>query len=357
MQDEGQNRNMRKALGPAFLTRNILDYEPDVDTSLHDLIQRISQHPTFNLYNTLQFFQLDFLMKMAFSESPGHLIQGKDVLGLAKQGTPRLRHFYNWQAIPHIEAFIFRNPIWSRFIPSQTTKWAKSGIARLNARKAGGRLPGRDDLLQKYIDISEKHPDTIHLDTVANLVKSTISAGGDTTAAMMTSLLYFLLKNPQAYEKLQQELDQAVTDSALSRSSPRYSELSTLPYLDAVYKETLRLNPPIAAPLERVVPKGGAVLAGVHVPEGTIVGCVGRIVHLDKDWYGQDSEQFRPDRWLEDPKQTVLMDRAWMPFGNGNRICLGKHIVELELKKVMAALLLNFRVRFPSFCLLHVKSC
>ena len=56
MQDEEQNRLMRKAIGDAFLTRNLLDYELDVDTTLDDLIQRISTHPTLSLYQTLQFF-------------------------------------------------------------------------------------------------------------------------------------------------------------------------------------------------------------------------------------------------------------------------------------------------------------
>jgi len=73
MQDEEQNRLIRKAIGDAFLTSNLLDYKLDVNTILDDLIQRILTHPTLSLYQTLQFFQLDFLIKIAFSESLGYL--------------------------------------------------------------------------------------------------------------------------------------------------------------------------------------------------------------------------------------------------------------------------------------------
>jgi len=347
MQDESQNRLMRKAIGGAFLTRNLLDYEPDVDTTLSALIHRITDHPTFNLYQTLQFFQLDFLIKMAFSESPGHLAQGRDVLGLAKQGSLRIWHWYLWQPLPYLEQFIYHSPIWSRFI-SRPTRWAKTGIERWEARKEENKLepkqPAKNDLLQKYIEVSEKYPDTIKPATVANLVNSTISAGGDTTAGTMATMIYFLLKNPSAYKKLQKELDDAAKSGVLS-PEPRYSELNTLPYLDAVMKETLRLNPPLASPLERVVPKGGAVLSGVPVPEGTVVGCTGRVVHLDTEVYGADSEAFRPERWLESGEgRNQGMERGYMPFGSGGRICLGRYVVELEIKRVVPGLMLGFEV-------------
>jgi cytochrome P450 len=354
MQDESQNRLIRKAIGGAFLTRNLLEYEPDIDTTLTALLRRITTHPTFNLYQTLQFFQLDFLIKMAFSESPGHLSQGWDVLGLAKQGSLRIWHWHLWQPLPYLEQFIYHSRIWSRFI-SRPTRWAKTGIERWEARKqqikersfgdkeGSGGGGQKNDLLQKYIAVSDKYPDTIKPAMVANLVNSTISAGGDTTAGMMATMIYFLLKNPFAYRKLREELEGAMRDGVLSLE-PKYTELNTLPYLDAVMKETLRLNPPLAAPLERVVPKGGAVLSGVPVPEGTVVGCTGRVVHLDQEVYGMDSEAFRPERWLEDEGKVVRMERGYMPYGSGGRICLGRYVVELEVKRVVPAFVLGFEV-------------
>jgi cytochrome P450 len=111
-------------------------------------------------------------------------------------------------------------------------------------------------------------------------------------------------------------------------------------------KVTLRLNPLLGASLERIVPKDEAILSGVAVPEGTVVGCVGRTIHLDQEYYGEDSDTFRPERWLENPKLTVLMDRTYMLFGSGNQICLGRYIAEHEIKRVIPALLLNFKVGF-----------
>ena len=189
MQDEEQNRALKRAVGGAFITKKLLDYEHDVDVTLDALVQSVRQHPVFNLYDTLQFFQLDFLIKIAFGETPGHLQRGGVVLGLAKLGNKRVSHWYSWQAMPELERFIFRSPIWGRWLvrPSQ---WARMGMERLQGRREAAKgASEHNDLLQKCIDASEKYPDILKPQTVANLVNSIISAGADTTAGTMSTTL------------------------------------------------------------------------------------------------------------------------------------------------------------------------
>ena len=76
----------------------------------------------------------------------------------------------------------------------------------------------------------------------------------------------------------------------------------------------MRLHSGVSYPLERVVPQGGAKICGQFVPEGTVVGVNAWVVHRNKDIYGSDAEQFRPERWLDaDEEHVKVMDRTFIP--------------------------------------------
>jgi len=95
--------------------------------------------------------------------------------------------------------------------------------------------------------------------------------------------------------------------------------------------------------LEREVPQGGAEVAGRWLPGGTCVAVPAEVVHFDPSIYGEDARDFRPDRWVQaDSTQRILMERTMLGFGAGKRVCLGRHIAELEMKKVIPRLLLEF---------------
>lgn len=126
---------------------------------------------------------------------------------------------------------------------------------------------------------------------------------------------------------------------------PGRSQVNRLPYLDAVLKESMRVVPIASWGLDRVVPPGGATIAGRYIPGGTVVGCHIDSVHLDEDVYGADAASFRPERWLEaDEDRRRRMDRAYLAFSAGKRTCTGIHIAWLEIKKTLPLLLMNFDV-------------
>lgn len=70
------------------------------------------------------------------------------------------------------------------------------------------------------------------------------------------------------------------------------------------------MHPSVGSPFDRTVPKGGAVLNGYFIPEGTIVGITGWVTQRDKAVFGEDADYYRPERWLEvDEKQVRIMDK------------------------------------------------
>lgn len=111
----------------------------------------------------------------------------------------------------------------------------------------------------------------------------------------MTTMMFHLLQNPNSMQKLHTELRSA----NLTRPHARWSEIQSLPYLDACMWEAIRLHPAFALPLERVVPEGGITIGDYYLPAGTWVGGSPYVVNRHKKTFGADAEFWRPERWLE----------------------------------------------------------
>lgn len=239
------------------------------------------------------------------------------------------------------------------------SRWAREGAARVEKRKAmrdEGKTAGeegkRTDLLDKYLAASEIHTEAIPPRLLFNLVNSTIAAGTDTTVGSVTVLFYFLLTNPGVRGKLLEEINSAV-GVRVGECPVKYAAVKSLPYLDAVIKETLRLLAVLGTTLERTVPPQGAVVGGVHLPGGTVVGCSPYVVHRDEETFGDEVEEFKPERWLVDSngneiseEKRIAMEHATLSWSHGSRTCLGRNLATIEMKKLIPSILMNFEVCF-----------
>lgn len=163
-----------------------------------------------------------------------------------------------------------------------------------------------------------------------------IIAGSDTTATAIRTTMLYLMSSPQAYRKLAHEIRVAAAEGRLS-SPITDEEARSLPYLQAVIKEGLRVFPPVTGLMPTVVPPGGDVICGVHLPEGTEIGWSAFGVQHNKGVYGLDAETFRPERWLEvkDEDHLRAMNSTWeLVFKYGKWQCLGRSVALMELNKV-----------------------
>jgi cytochrome P450 len=103
--------------------------------------------------------------------------------------------------------------------------------------------------------------------TMFNTIGANIGAGSDTTGITLTAVIYYLMKNPECLRKLREEIDAAEQEGRLSIPLT-FKEGQQLPYLQATIKEALRLHPAVGQMLARIVPEGGAELAGKFFPAG-----------------------------------------------------------------------------------------
>jgi cytochrome P450 len=170
------------------------------------------------------------------------------------------------------------------------------------------------------------------LDYIKAEILLVLLAGADTTGTAFQGMMTLIFNNPDVYEKLMAEIDNATRAGHLSEI-PQYEEvIAHCPYYIAVVKEAMRLWPSAPNIFPRTVGERGLTLAGKFVPPGTEVTCNPWIVHRDQNIYGEDAEAFRPERWL-DPVKAKEFNKYNMAFGYGARVCLGRDIALMEMNK------------------------
>ncbi|KAI1656562.1 putative cytochrome P450 [Daldinia decipiens] len=195
-------------------------------------------------------------------------------------------------------------------------------------------------LLSKLYRASEDDQDTLPFDELCEDAMAYIAAGSDTTTNTLTYLIWTLCKRPDVKAKLLAELS-TLPDGFTDL------DLKKLPYLDHVIQETLRLYSAAPSGLPRVVPQGGATLAGHYIPGGYTVSAQAYSVHRNPAVYPEPLK-FDPSRW-ENP--TRAMKDAFVPFGGGSRICIGLHLAKMELRLATA----RFFTRFPNATVSHLE--
>ena len=94
-------------------------------------------------------------------------------------------------------------------------------------------------------------------------------------------------------------------------------QVKRLPYLDACINEGLRLHSTSALGLPRVTPEGGLTILDQHFSEGTILSVPSYSIHRDKNIWGEDFEDYRPERWFE--RDQADIQKTFNPFSIGPR--------------------------------------
>jgi cytochrome P450 len=171
---------------------------------------------------------------------------------------------------------------------------------------------------------------------VAGNVLTMLLAGEDTTANTLAWMIYLLHRHPDAQRRARDEVQ--------GKDLQNYEHVSALPFIDACINETMRLKP--VAPIIMLQPTRDTVVAGVEVPQRTVIMCLMRAGATDERRF-PDAQAFDPARWLDGQMRRGSASspkRVAMPFGAGPRLCPGRYLAILEMKMVMAMLLAGFDI-------------
>ena len=160
-------------------------------------------------------------------------------------------------------------------------------------------------------------------DDLAEQLLLLLFAGYETTASSLSCLFRALLLNPELGPWLEEELNDA---PEAATATPR---------LDATVLEVMRLTPPVGGFFRRNL--SPMRLAGIAIPEGSVIQVVLTPSHPAD---ATDLEAFRPQRHLDGSFEQTLL-----PFGGGERVCLGKALAQLEIRLMTVGLLRKLRLQ------------
>ncbi|KAJ5719828.1 hypothetical protein N7493_006706 [Penicillium malachiteum] len=171
-----------------------------------------------------------------------------------------------------------------------------------------------------------------------------IVAGSETSATLLSGCIFYLCTNPHAMRRLTTEIRSTFT----SDDEITFRNISPLKYLSAVIEESLRMYPPFVTSLARKVPKGGIIIDGEFIPEGTTVAC-----HHYASYHSASNftfpHDFLPERWLgQDARFSADKRDVLQPFSLGPRNCLGKNLAYCEIRLIICKLLYHFDIALCS---------
>ncbi|KAK3956138.1 cytochrome P450 [Pseudoneurospora amorphoporcata] len=276
-----------------------------IDDNLHTAMRR-KMAPGFRPMDfalTAQYFTSDVISELAFGKGFGNCDADADVKGYLVKW-PFRPFFYSEDMALGPVVRIARDVVMERFGPAADKTKAQ-----------------KRDMLASFI-CNGIQPEQAIGESVLQL-----SAGADTPATCIRVAILHLISNNVAYRRLQAEIDRCLTDGTIADPDAviRDSEGRKMPYLQAVIKESLRLAPPAAQPLPKIVPPEGDTIAGRFLHGGTEIG---------------------PERWLEaDARELALMNSTVdLVFSHGKWMCLGKNVALMEFNKIFVEIFKRFDI-------------
>jgi cytochrome P450 len=204
------------------------------------------------------------------------------------------------------------------------------------ARRRAQPAPGRRDILSLLVNVRGEDGDAFSDREIRDQVVTLMFAGHDTSTSTVTFMLHELARHPDILAGLCAEQDEV-----LGGAPPTIDQLEReMPYLDMVLDEVLRLYPPAWIGPRRAV--RDFEFGGYSVPRGAFVNYCSWASHRIPEVF-PEPEAFIPERFTRERK-AALPRGAYVPFGGGQRVCIGKRFGQIEVKLVASMLLQRLRL-------------
>ncbi|KAE9401944.1 cytochrome P450 monooxygenase pc-bph [Gymnopus androsaceus JB14] len=389
--DRNEHSRKRKLVSHIFSQKSVLEFEPHIRMYVGQLLEEWEKifeaglkggkgeegegwvgrdgRVWMDVLPWCNYLAFDIIGDLAFGAPFGMIKAGKDTAPIPASGpSADLTDSKNQVQVTHIPAVKILNgrgeysmsmgclppsyrPYFKRipwFAAGAADVKSLAGIAimavrrRLQAQASGSLAIRNTDLLEKLQNGKDDNGNPMGRDELTAEALTLLIAGSDTTSNSTCAILYFLAKTPRAQKALHEELDRAVPDPTNGEGLPVTVEdvkADKLPYLDACINEGLRIHSTSALGLPRIVPEGGMTVEGISFVEGTVLSVPSYTIHRDTEVWGEDAEEFRPERWLDlDSEKRDLVNKTFNPFSVGPRACVGRNLAFLELQIIVASL-------------------
>lgn len=323
LMDGDHHRRERKLLMPPFHGERLQTYASQICTIANQVVDQWSLNSRFTARREMQKVSLEVILQIVFGLTEGDRYQELRVL---------LSDLLDMTDSPLRSSLLF-----FEFLQKDLGPWSPWGHmervkarvhhllqAEIDDRRANSNADSTDILSFLMAARDEQGQPMTNAELRDELI-TLLFAGHETTATMLAWALYQIHRHPAVLDNLLQELRNAGPEAAPL-------EIAKLPYLSAVCQETLRMYPVIPVIFPRIA-KVPVQVGGQTYDAGTTFMVSMYLVHYREDLYPNPHE-FRPERFLERDYSPA----EYLPFGGGNRRCLGYALAELELKLVLATI-------------------
>lgn len=333
--------------------KGLMNLERNVDTQLAVLVDVLRARTSssglqgqavVDIGRMLQHFQVDLITFTGFGKAWGNLPMDKDHFEYLGRGDDSNALLQAISMTPWLRQVWYSPLFLALFGPSTTEGWLGEIRRSVQRRVQGDKvLESEGDMLDEWF----KHgvtPSEAELDLSLQM-----PAGTESSITTIRSIMMYLMASPRVYRRLKEEITDGIKNGQISRPITN-EEGKSLPYLQAVINEGLRIAPPLTGTFPKKVPADGDVICGMAVPEGVEIHTNLLGLMRDQDVFGPDVEIFRPERFINCDEATRMrrLKVVDLSFGYGRWQCLGKVLAWTEMNKIFVELLRSFDFELPN---------
>lgn len=325
--DGNPHASQRRILMPPFHGERMYSYSQIIIESTKQVASQWTEKP-IEVRAAMQEITLEVILHAVFGLREGDRYQ---------QIKPLLAAMLNLTDSPVSSSLLF-----FKFLQKDLGAWSPWGQlirrkqqiyqllqAEINERRST-ELTG-DDVLSLMMSARDENGQPMTDAELLDELMTLLVAGHETTATSLAWAFYWIHKLPQVREKLLTELDSL-------GDNPDPIAISRLPYLSAVCSETLRIYPVVPIAFPRVTNSPIKIMGREYDANTMLTPCI-YLTHHREDLY-PEPKQFKPERFIE----RQFSPYEYLPFGGGNRRCIGFALALLEMKLVLVTVLSNYQL-------------
>jgi cytochrome P450 len=319
--DGDQHKQQRRLMMPSFHKKQIVNYHNDMIDQTQRLLDRwqAGTGSELNLLTEMQWLTQAVTVKTLFGLDDEVRLKrlGDQMQNLIQVMTLGLVILVDFPGSPYRQAL------------KAAQKFEAEIRAIIEQKRA---QPEATDVMAMLVQAHDEDGEKLSDDNLIGHAFALYVAGHETTANALTWTNFLLEQHPHSLADLLDELD-----AKLHGAPPTVEQLSQLPLLEGVIKESLRLFPPAMAGLR--IATEACELGGFELAADTNIMYSQFITHRMPELY-EEPNRFKPERWL-------TLDRSpyeYLPFSAGHHMCIAASFAMQELKIVLAMMLQRYRL-------------
>ena len=197
------------------------------------------------------------------------------------------------------------------------------------------RLRPGNDLLSELCKAKSEQGERFEDKAIVDHMIFLLMAAHDTTTSSLSSVAHCLITHPEWQEHARAEV------GARKGAALTWEERETLPLLDNIFDEALRLYPPAPYLARRTL--RACTLGGVEIPENSALAVSSLVTHRMPE-YWKEPARFDPLRFQAPRAEHTAHSHVFYPFGGGPHICIGMHFARIQVKTVLSELLGRYQL-------------